>query len=99
MNFSSFPKRILKPAAQYISGWVAVLTFLIYSGLLGTFFAFLVRTVLLFKGFSFQLIMNYDIGSAVAVERIFSGGCESRHNLIATGKSSAGKYQGTSNAC
>ena len=32
------------------------------------------RTVLLFKVFSFQLIINYDIGSAVAVKHIFSGG-------------------------
>ena len=92
MNFLSFLKRILKLAVQFIGGWVAMLNFQIYFGLLGTFFAFLVVYCLIIQRifFSADNKLWYRICCGCGVyflRRLW-------HNLIAMGKSSARKYQG-----
>ena len=70
MNSSSFLKRILRLAIQFVGGLVAVLNSPTYFGLLRTFSAFLVVYSIVIDGFMTNIVV---LGTAIAVERVFSG--------------------------
>jgi predicted PurR-regulated permease PerM len=70
-NTSSFHLKTLRGATQFTGGWVGVPSFLISFGLRVIFSAYLVRTHTVWLTFFSKLLST---GSAVAVERVFSGG-------------------------
>ena len=71
MNSSSFLKRISRLAIQFVGGLVAMLNSPTCFGLLRTFSASLVVYSIVIDGFMTNVVV---LGSAVAVERVFSGG-------------------------
>jgi len=71
MNSSTFLKRISTLAIQSIGGWAIVLNSPTCFGLLMTFFAYLVLYCVIVEGFATNIVV---LGSAVAVEHVFSGG-------------------------
>ena len=71
MISSSFLKKILRLAIQFVGGLVTMLNSPTCFGLLGTFSASLVVYSIVIDGFMTNIVV---LGSATAVGQVFSGG-------------------------